>query len=562
MRPSFRFVLLLFFTAGLLLPACQTEPQPAPEITKPIAGPSALTTPEDPTLQDFEAMRRRAGTDLNELLVLMNRHELQFGGNADFWYLYGETTLAMAAQEIGKGRTQGLDFLYTDAADAFRSAIKLEANRASTWWLLAYAYRQAGDFDRGWDAAAAALPLLTSEDPQAGAIREEVGRVGLALTIEAIQAGYTAPPAADLAENALREGHGTRTLASFVVLSDLLAWQGRKADALEPLVDALLQSPSFEEAQGRLKNLATPTQLSRAWDRVRVAHPGNAFVLWTLGAAQWGQLWEARALQDFLTAYESLDRAEECFLTAMTRNPEYAQSCKDWLHLVRTARGWTLWEDLRIEDAAQAFLTAIEADPSRVELEPTKNSLNLGISSVVGNAFRENRLEEARAILARIFAVHQSNPDWTNNYGFVCRDLGVQALEAGETLRAGELFQQSWAAYSKTVELAPQDVRLVNDRALIAVYYLNDHHDLAEAELHRAIQIGDAQQAAMNKTHSPQQRQDLDEAIGDAWENLAYLDVFRRQRTDRAENFLKKARQHYPFENRSGVLRIQEALRR
>ena len=562
MRPSFRFVLLLFLMAGFLLPACQTEPQPVPEIAKSVTGPSAPTTPENPTLKDFEVMRRRMGTDLNKLLVLMNHHDHRFQKNTGYWHLYGETTLAMAAQEIGKGRTQGLDFLYADAADAFRTALELQPEKVSTWWLLAYTYRQAGDFDRGWDAAAAALPLLTSENAQAGDIREEVGRMGLALTIEAIQAGYTAPPAADLAENALREGHGARTLASYVVLSDLLAWQGRKADALEPLVDALIQAPTFKEAQGRLKNLATPTQLSRAWDRVRVAHPGNAFVLWTLGAAQWGQLWEARAMQDFLTAYESLDRAEECFLTAMTRNPEYTQSCKDWLHLIRTARGWTLWEDLRTEDAAQTFLSAMEADPSRVELKPTKNSLNLGISSVVGNAFRENRLEKARAILARVFAVHQSNPDWTNNYGFVCRDLGAQALEAGDTLRAGKLFLQSWTAYSKTVELAPQDVRLVNDRALIAVYYLNDHHDLAEAELHRAIQMGDSQLAAMDDTHSPQQRQDLDEAIGDAWENLAYLDVFRRLRTDRAENLLKNASKHYPFEKRSGVLRIQEALRR
>ena len=57
-----------------------------------------------------------------------------------------------------------------------------------------------------------------------------------------------------------------------------------------------------------------------------------------------------------------------------------------------------------------------------------------------------------------------------------------------------------------------------------------------------------------------QEKQDLDEAIGDAWENLAYLDVIRRQRVDRAETYLQKSSSHYPYDQRSGVLRIRQAM--
>ena len=108
--------------------------------------------------------------------------------------------------------------------------------------------------------------------------------------------------------------------------------------------------------------------------------------------------------------------------------------------------------------------------------------------------------------------------------------------------------------------MAPTDARLVNDHALIAVYYLDEHWDEAEQELHRAIRLGTQQLSEMGDDVPDKERQNLDEAVGDAWENLAYLDVMRRKKTDRAESFLSESLKHFPYENRNGVILIRKSL--
>jgi len=544
----------LIFPASLLAiafsPACQTPPAPA-KVDIAI-----------PPLEEWQELRQNPAPDWNALLVEMERYQQEYQAQTAYWALFGECSLAMAAQELAAGRTQGLEVLYADAMHAYQTAAQLEPTNPHHWWLIAYTARQMGNSPTAWEAAQRAQPLLMPDTPWAGRIREEIGRAGLAMVMAAVQAGQALPAAGRQAEFILREGPGETTPQSHIVLSDLLAWQGRRKEAVEPLAQALIQNPQNGEARGRLENLASGSQTALVWDRVRTLHPQDPTVLWYLGSALWERQIEARQLKDFLTAEESLDRAEECFLSSMALNESYRETCLQWLHVVRTGRGWSRWEEGQVADAAEAFLLALEADATRVEKEPTARTLSLGIYSVVGNAFQENRLKDAHAMLVRIFAVHKDNPDWTNNLGFASRDLGVSALENSQNEKSAEFFQTSWQAYSRTVELSPDDVRLVNDRALIAVYYLNEHHELAEKELHRAIQMGDQQLAEQSDTMSHQEKQNLDEAIGDAWENLAYLDVMRRQRMDRAETFLQKSASHYPFERRSGVLRIRQAMSR
>ena len=251
-------------------------------------------------------------------------------------------------------------------------------------------------------------------------------------------------------------------------------------------------------------------------------------------------------------------------LAAQAGEPSYLESCGQWLHLVRTAHGWIYWSQSLVDDAADAFLAALEADPDRLEAEPVAESLRLGIYSVEGHYFAQNRLDKARTFHRRLFDTYRDNPDWTNNYAFACREVGLALAAQDELEDAQAVWQESWRAYTRTVELAPEDVRLVNDRALIAVYYLEDetHLPLAEQELHRATQLGQQQLAELPGDVPARERRDLDEAVGDAWENLAYLDVMRRQRLDRAEDFLTQAVKHFPFESRPGVVAIRSEIER
>lgn len=514
--------------------------------------------PTGPSLQELRDLAADT-EDLNRALTAMDKASEVLDREPDFWELYGKTSLAFAAAEQARSRSDVLEIMYNDAEYAYRRLRELEPDRASGLYGHIYSLRMVGDFNAAWDAAEDAVVWGASHDMPME-LAEEIGRAGLAVVIEALQAGQPVPAAAEAAETHLEMAIAGGRQSAAVPLADLLAWQSRSEASREVLVQALIANPANDIAAGRLKNQAPGEILSVAWLRIGRSHPDNPLVQWRLGEALWAKYWVHRNQQDYLLAHESLNRAEDSFLNAMALEASYQGSCQDWLHLIRTARGWVYWLQNLVDDAATAFLAALEADPDRLEPEPAAESLRLGIYSVEGYFFEGQRLDKVRAFHARLFKTYQDNPDWTNNYAFACRDLGVLRAQQGELDDARLLFQESWTAYSRTVELSPYDTRLVNDRALISVYYLDDHWDEAEQELHRAIQLGAQEQSQMPADVPEQERQNLDEAIGDAWENLAYLDVVRRQRTDRAEEYLAQAVKHYPFDERGGVQRIRQVL--
>ena len=574
-RPSGRTRRLVAALAALVLAgsACQSpaadEPEAQPDesvAARPSMEPEEATAPLELARQEI------AAGDLNRALLLLDEARAAFDQDPGFWLLYGDTTLAFVEERIAQGESDIalIDGLYRDAASAFRRAGDLQPGSTEAGLGLARALRASGDFSGAFEAASRALEG-SDPDREGGAWESadvglllEQGRAGLAMTIESVQAGQPVPAASRKAEAGLRAALDAGSSEAVVPLSDLYAWQGLQTDARDVLVAALGEDPESSEYLGRLKNLgqADPRGYANDLELVRSAVPGNATVLWYLGEARFLAHLQARQTRDFTLAYESLDRAEESFLASMSREPSFTDSSQTWLHLVRTARGWTLREEGRVDDAAQAFLAALDADPARLEAEAGPGTLRLGIDAIVADHFRSQDLAKVVSFLTRVTALHESSADWWNNLGFACRDRGVQLLQRGEAEAALALFEQSWSAYGRAVALAPSDARLVNDRALIAVYYLDEHHDLAEQELHRAIEVGQAQLDALPADVDPAVRQSLDEAVGDAWENLAYLDVIRRQRGDRAPRFLAESVQHFPFEDRLGVRRIQEALER
>ncbi len=224
-----------------------------------------------------------------------------------------------------------------------------------------------------------------------------------------------------------------------------------------------------------------------------------------------------------------------------------------------------------MNEAAEAFLAALAADPGSLETEAGTATLRLGISAAaqdLGAAAADGPpppgvspvFARVESYLSKVVLLRGDVADWWNNLGLLRREMGVKRDAAGAAAAAHHWFQKSWDAYSRCVELADDDTRLVNDRALIAVYYLDQHWELAERELHRAITMGTRQLAEMGPNVPEREHRDLDEAVGDAWENLAYLDVIRRGRMDRAVGFLEESVQHFPFEARSGVARIRKQM--
>lgn len=524
---------------------------------------AASAPAQEPPSDPWPAAQAAAAQgDWNGALNRLDEARATHSSDYAFWMLYGEATLAFTQQRLAQGeRDPGLiEGLYGDAAAAYRRAGELDTAAAAPWLGLARTLRLSGDPPGAYAAAAAAAER--SGTPPAIEALLELGLSSLSLTAATVQAGQPAPAAARAGEEALRTLLAAGDARAVAPLADLLGWRQLTSEAREVLVTALGSAPAQAEWIQRLQNLnaAAPALLVADLERVRAAAPGDPTLLWYLGDAYFRAQQAARARADYLAAYEALDRAEECFLQAMADRADFAATCLTFLHLVRTARGWTLYEEGRANDAAQTFAAALEADPARLEPSLAPDGLRLGLYRVVDDFFQNGRLAEVRGVLQRVTAVHDANPDWWNNYAFACRELGVAAAGRGDAAEAAPLFEESWTAYGRCVELSPDDVRLVNDRALIAVYYLDHDLELAERELQRAVAMGAEQLAALAPDAPPGQRQQLEEATGDAWENLAYLEVMRRGRRGQAEEYLARSLRHYPYEAREGVRRIRVSL--
>ena len=558
--------LLLLLGTGLAASGCASwHRKPAAEDGGPAPGEQEMAqTVEPPDLEPARVLLE-AG-DPNAALNRLDELQVAAASDPAFWLLYGEANLRFALDGIASGQAGGLQIqgLLADAGRAYQRAAELAPASPDPWIGLLRTRRAAGDATGAWQAGEEAFTRLAPGEDRPDFF-EEWGRAGLDLVIQAVQAGEPLPAAADRAAEALERARAPGRRGAAVPLSDLPAWSGRRDGALRVLEEALQETPEDLELLGRLQNLTAedPAARVRILETLRARWPAAGTPLWYLGAALYHLHQEARTRGDSVAAYEALDRAEEAFQRARALRPDYEATCRQWLHLVRTQRGWTLREEGRVEDAAQAFLHALEADPEMLEPEAEPGSLNLGIYAVTDDFFREGRLKDVRGFLSRVAALHQGNADWLNNLGFACRELGVAAQQAGNQEEAARLFQESWEAYTLCVRARPDDPRFVNDRALIAVYYLGpETWEEAEAELHRAIRLGEEALASLPADVTEEERKTLEEAVGDAWENLAWLDVMRRRRLDRAEDYLEQSVKYYPGADRQGVARLRLEIQR
>lgn len=571
-RPEFHSLALLGLLVGL--GACSgahpesTAPEPA---NLPI--PDETVVEEVPEVEeaavlDLDALALTAQTDPSGALNTMDELLGEHAENADLWMLFGQTTLALFSQKQAQGTlSPGLaSDLIDDALNAYEMALRTGADREEGLLGLVNSYRTQGDAGAAWDAALGLYdqysPRLEAGEPVSTTALVAVGRAGLDISVAAIQVGETAPANVYMAVLSLESAVQAGAPEAVLPLSDLHAWLGNPRAAIDVLAAGLHTNPNDLALYGRLQNLGAGNrnQQVAVLQQLRTDVPGQATTLWYLGEALYLQGRETRAAADYMKAIDCWNAAEEAFQQAMSLEPTYETTCRDWLHLVRTQRGWTLRDEGRLADAAACLVNTLEAEPTRLEPESSPHSLRLAIDAITSDYFSANRLKDARNFLRRVCAIHDDNSDWTNNLGFFCRDLGVEAAMAGDTALAQQYFEESWEAYSRTVELSPDEARLVNDRALIAVYYLDEHWELAEQELHRAIALGEKTLAEMGPDVPETEREYFDMAVGDAWENLAFLYLNRYEEIGDSETYIKNSLKHFPFDQRDGIPPLQQKL--
>src|SRR5262249_12505585 len=114
------------------------------------------------------------------------------------------------------------------------------------------------------------------------------------------------------------------------------------------------------------------------------------------------------------------------------------------------------------------------------------------------------------------------------------------------------------AYYRKAVELSPDDARITNDCGLMLVYHLHRDHERARWLFDHATELGTRQLAELPADAPAEQRQNLEEAVGDAYQNIGIM--LRDDGRPFAEyrEYLERAVRYSPYSQRTAATALAQ----
>ncbi|MDF1798083.1 MAG: hypothetical protein P1V81_02825 [Planctomycetota bacterium] len=355
---------------------------------------------------------------------------------------------------------------------------------------------------------------------------------------------------------------------TWVTLGDLMLWAGYTGEASTRFLAGLDHLPSdrtlVERYQASLAGQgpeAVVDALAAASSRL----PGSAPLALALGRERLRAA-VPNHTADPAATYDVFVQAESELAAARGLDPALTSECLSWEVIARAGQAWCAYNDGDLDAAADIFLSMEDVFEGGMSWS-LGTELRSGVDGLffIGDQERQRGDWEAAARAFEALSAYQpGDSNWANNAGFFCRDaaveheliggalcdlaagriddeakaaeiLGLVRLNAAEATpellmaladehfaSAHDLAERSYQAYLRAAELAPEDVRIINDTALISVYYL--HTELARAEelLLEAIRMGE-EQLADGTERDEETLFDLTEAYGDALQNLGVL---------------------------------------
>ena len=528
-----------------------------------------------------------AGEGEEAMLVLDEALELR-PGDRDLLALRGEAAYAMA-EAIVSGAVSGggnPSFFYEDALEHFLragSGYARAGDRARAVQLAFAASRAARripDPDRALELARAGAERLAllDEPPPIDPPPERVhAEAAFDAYIARARAGQDASELFAETERELGKLLGRRPDDAWahLQLSNLHEWNGDTAAAIAQIERALALAPEEQALHDRLMTLV-PAQrgwpaLVQWYEDFAALHPRSGRVQRNAGVAAFFGALDRFDRGDYdIAAFEA---AEERFARAQELDPALREDCLGYRAIVRNAIGWCHFNQGDYSAAKESFLSMEDLFPGGLawRLEERLPDGIAGLGFVIERLSRDpnsvsalDDMVEAAAIADYLFAYRPEDGNHANNAGFFNRDAAVlfeiksrmaraRAAESedpeerarlereAERLRerAVELMEKSEAAYRVAARLLPDDVRVINDAALVIVYYTRDDVEEAERLLLRAIELGEAQLAEGRL--SEEARYALNEAWGDAHQNLAILELTLRRNGAEARRWMEKA---------------------
>ena len=392
----------------------------------------------------------------------------------------------------------------------------------------------------------------------------------------------------DVTEMALNELLGIQPNEPWAwsTLANLYLWDERVEEAKSSLKQGLDRVPDNGTLLARLVEVSKQNGgLSAALLDINAfvnKHPDIAGGYWWLG----NQRFEVglEKLNERPVATEDFEAAERAFARARELDPTLTDSCLGYEVNCRNGAGWALYNSDMLAEAESAFLSMNDLMPRGIEWR-YEGRLFSGIDGLNFIGSRNNERGDwagAAAIYETLRVLQPEDVQWANNAAFFHRDDAVQLELIGKDLcrrsfspptdpaeieqllqRAGldqsatenfsealaersELFltraraiiEKSYAAYLDVERLAPGDVRLVNDSALVRVWYLYRDLDHSIEMLERCIEMGTEQ--IQDPTLSEDDREALENAWGDSYQNLGYLYLVCLKQPEKAKPYFEK----------------------
>jgi tetratricopeptide (TPR) repeat protein len=504
--------------------------------------------------------------DYDAALALLDGISKQCTDHAPFQLLRGQMNLKLARQARDTGRS-GVDFFYQDAMRALTRAVELDSEPAAPRQLLAEATYESGD-----TAAAAKITsaLLLHLQSQGGGTNEQVLAAHTVRANAAARAFATAkaekqdePELLAAARTSFRllEDKDQLTPELRTLWSVTEQWAAAPAEAVNVYLRALRKTPDDQALLGAaVDTAAAQRQLPLAVEAL--ASRSDATGLWYLGRARYLLADAERNAGRADAAQQLLDEARAAFSASMQKNPDYRDSCEQWLAMCLGKKGVIAFHGDDDKNAEAWLLESMRLRPDRIHEdlgggETTKRA----VLYLVDRFMKRNDLARVEAISRAAADAANGDVDLLNNAGLFARDLGNALEQAGKQKAAAEMYEQSYKAYRRAQQLDPQNVRLRNDCALIAIYHLERDWEQSRELLDAAIADGEAK-LREDPPADANEREQLDEAVGDCYENLALWHLKHGQDAAAAKAAALASMQHHPGQRRGGAQRHLQAAER
>ncbi|MGC6486168.1 MAG: hypothetical protein ACON4Z_00850 [Planctomycetota bacterium] len=486
---------------------------------------------------------------------------------APYHFLKGKVTWMLANQARDNNR-KGTAFFYQDAVTALTRAVELDAEPNEPRQFLAQAQYDAGELQKASDSASSLLLHLQAQGggtdaENLAAHKLRANAAGRAYA-QKKSGGDDDPALLTAARTSMRwlEQKGELDADLLKLWSATEAWAGAPAEAVNVYVRAAERAPTDFPLLDQVINTAfNQKQLPLAVEAL--GKRDDAGTVWYRGKAQFYLAQAERQSGKADDALATLDASKASFELSMQKNAGYTDTCNQWIAMVVGKKGCITLNVKDDRDGAQALLleaARLRPDMINQDLGLTE-TIKRGVLGLVDYYYRKNNLEKVEQISRAASDAANSDVDLLNNSGLFARDYGNILERQGDKDAADEMYEQSYKAYTRAQQLDPSNVRLRNDCALIAIYHLNRDWDLVKKLLDTAIADGDAT-LADNPPDNEELKQQLEEAVGDCYENLALWHLKHSKDAAAAKDAATKSQGYYPGARRPGARRhLREAER-